>query len=271
MTSILITGGTGALGRLVVAQLQASGHRIRVLSRQNGLSSPSGPKPVIYVTGDVSTGEGLAEALTGIDTVVHCAGSDKGDDVKARNLVRAVPRAKVNHLVYISVVGADRIPVGNGIDRAMFGYFGAKRAAELIIEESGIPYTTLRAAQFHDFVRNIMALMAKMPIMPLWAGAQFQPVDKHEVAARLSELAMGQPAGLVPDIAGPTIYPMAELARSYLKAAGKRRLIMNMRTPGKAAAAFRAGANLSPDHAVGGQTWPEFLIQEFGPSRARPT
>ena len=81
---------------------------------------------------------------------MHCAGSSKGDDDKAAQPGRAASRAGVRHLVYISVVGADRIPVVSGVDRAMFGYFGAKLAAERAVADSGLPWTTLRATQFHD-------------------------------------------------------------------------------------------------------------------------
>ena len=91
------------------------------------------------------------------------------------------------------------------------------------------------------------------------AGFRFQPVDAGEVADRLVELALGEPAGLVPDIGGPRVYPMADLVRGYLRATGRRRLIMPMRAPGKAARAVRAGANLAPDRAVGRRTWEEFL------------
>ncbi|MER6943337.1 hypothetical protein ABT294_04865 [Nonomuraea sp. NPDC000554] len=154
------------------------------------------------------------------------------------------------------------MPVVSGIDRAMFGYFAAKRDAERVVAESGVPWTTLRATQFHDWVLMTMRLMAKMPVMPLWAGVRFQPVDAREVASRLVELALGKAAGLVPDLAGPRVYGMDELARSYLRASRKHRLIMQVRTPGKAAAAYRAGANLAPERAVGRRTWEDFLAEQ---------
>lgn len=259
-TPLLVTGGTGTLGRLVVRRLRDADRDIRVLSR----SSQEPQDGVDFVTGDVSTGEGLDTAVKGVDTIVHCAGSAKGDDEKARHLASAAAQAGVQHLVHISVVGVDSVPVVSGIDRAMFGYFAAKREAERIVADSGVPWTTLRATQFHDWVLTVLRQSAKMPVMPLWAGVRFQPVDADDVAARLVDLALGQPAGLVPDIGGPRVYGMDELARSYLAARGKRRLIMNIRTPGKAAAAFRAGANLTPQRAVGQGTWEEFLTKQFG-------
>jgi uncharacterized protein YbjT (DUF2867 family) len=102
--------------------------------------------------------------------------------------VRAASTVGAQHLVYISVVGAERIPVASGDDRAMFGYFAPKRAAERIVEDSGLPWTTLRATQFHDSMLIVARQMAKMPVIPVPAGVRFQPIDGREVATRLVEL-----------------------------------------------------------------------------------
>jgi uncharacterized protein YbjT (DUF2867 family) len=260
---ILVTGGTGTLGRLIVPRLRAAGHEVRVLSRQPHEATDG----VEYVVGDLGTGEGADAAIAGIETVIHCAGGQKGDDDKARNLVRAAKRAGVRHLVYISVVGADRTPVVSGVDRMMFGYVAAKRAAEQIIADSGIPYTTLRATQFHDLSFLAAQAMAKLPVIPAPSGTSIQPVDAAEVADRLVELALGEPAGLVPDLGGPKVYPMSELFRSYLEATDRRRPIIPMRMPGKAAAAFRAGANLAPDRAVGRRSWEDYLAERVARER----
>jgi uncharacterized protein YbjT (DUF2867 family) len=267
MQPILVTGGTGTLGRLVVPRLRDAGYHVRVLSRR----SRDGGKGVEFVTGDLATGEGIDAAVEGTEIIVHCAGSTKGDEDKARHLVRAASRAGARHLVYISVVGADRIPVVSGIDRAMFGYFASKLAAEKVIAESGLLWTTLRATQFHDLTLLTVRQLARLPVIPVPAGWRFQPVDPGEVAARLVELALGRPAGLVPDIAGPRAYELADLVRSYLGARGKHRPILPVRLPGRAARAFRAGANLAPDRAVGRRTWEDFLADELGPSRRRAT
>jgi uncharacterized protein YbjT (DUF2867 family) len=258
--SILVTGGTGTLGREVVPRLQDSGRNVRILSRSDGEPGEG----IEFVTGDLATGEGVEAALEGAETIVHLAGSSKGDEVKATNLVRAASRAGVRHVVYISVVGADRIPVTSAVDRAMFGYFASKLAAERVVAESGLPWTTLRATQFHDLSLKTATQMAKMPILPVPSGWRFQPVDAGEVADRLVELSLGAAAGLVPDLGGPKVYEMRELVRSYLRASGKRRPIVPLRLPGKAARAFREGANLAPDRAVGRRTWEEFLDDRIG-------
>jgi uncharacterized protein YbjT (DUF2867 family) len=227
-----------------------------VLSRRSGEAGEG----IEYVTGDLATGEGIEAAGDGTEVIVHCAGTSKGDETKARNLVRAVSAAR--HVVYISVVGADRVPVVSRVDRAMFGYFQSKLGAERVVAESGIPWTTLRATQFHDLMFTTVRQMAKMPVIPVPSGFRFQPVETDEVAARLAELALGPPYGLVPDIAGPKAYGMDELLRSYLRARGKRRAIVPVRVPGRAARAIRAGANLSPERAVGHRMWEDFLADQ---------
>jgi len=256
---VLVTGGTGTLGRLVVGRLRDAGRDVRVLSR-SGQHVRDG---VEFVTGDLATGEGIAAAVDGAEIIVHCAGGPKGDEVKARNLVRAVSPARTAHLVFISVVGADRVPMASWLDRAMFGYFGSKLAAERIVAGSGLPFSTLRATQFHDLVLSTAQQMAKLPVIPAPA-IRFQPIEADEVAARLTELTLGEPAGLVPDMGGPRVYDMAELLRGYLRAAHRHRAIVPVRQPGKAARAFRAGANLAPERAVGRRTWENFLAERVG-------
>jgi uncharacterized protein YbjT (DUF2867 family) len=161
--------------------------------------------------------------------------------------------------VYISVVGADRVPQVGRIDRAMFGYFGSKLDAERVVAGSGLPWTTLRAAQFHELMAMVARQMAKLPVIPVPAGFRFQPIDGGEVAGRLVELALGAPAGLVPDMAGPRVYGARELLGGYLRARGKRRPMVPVRLPGKAARAYRDGANLAPGGAVGRRTWEDYL------------
>ncbi|MER5651158.1 NAD(P)-binding oxidoreductase [Streptosporangium sp. NPDC002524] len=256
MTSaILLTGGTGTLGRLVVPLLRDAGRAVRVLSR-NGHEPGDG---VEYVTGDLLKDEGVEAAVDGAETVLHLAGGPRGDDEATRNLVRAASRAGVRHLVYISVIGADRVPLG---------YFRSKLGAERAVAGSGLPWTTLRAAQFHDLVLDVVRRMAKLPVIPVPGGLRFQPVDAREVAARLVELTLGEPSGQVPDLAGPRVYGMAELSGGYLRARGGRRLMVPVRIPGRAGRAYRAGENLSLEGAaVGLRTWEDFLAERVARDR----
>ncbi|HKV60054.1 MAG TPA: NAD(P)H-binding protein, partial [Ktedonobacteraceae bacterium] len=168
MQRILVTGGAGVLGHLVVTQLSAAGYPVRGMSRR---ARPGDDWPgADWAQADLETGAGIEAALEGVEIIVHCAGSNKGDEEKASNLVRAASRAGVRHLVYISVVGADRVPVRSFIDRAMFGYFASKLAAERVVADSGLPWTTLRATQFHYLTLMVARAMAKLPVVPIPAG-----------------------------------------------------------------------------------------------------
>jgi uncharacterized protein YbjT (DUF2867 family) len=266
-TPILVTGGAGNLGRHVVQLLRDAGHDVRVLSR----SSHENTDGIEYITGDLDTGSGVDAAVQGVQVIVHCAGTAKGDELKTRNLGDAALGAGARHLVFISVVGADRVPVNSRIDHALFGYFASKRGAELAVEASGVPWTTLRATQFHDLMFKTAAGMAKLPVIPVPAGMNFQPVETAEVAAELVSLALASPAGLVPDIAGPRIYSMDELVRTYLESIGKRRPMVHVPIPGNAARAVRAGAILAPERAVGHRTWEDYLAEHAAAQGDRAT
>ncbi|MFI7665982.1 SDR family oxidoreductase [Nocardia sp. NPDC049526] len=250
MTTILLTGGTGTLGRHVTPLLVEAGFKIRMLSR-NAHESTDG---IEFVTGDLLAGTGVEAAVDGAEIILHLAGGPKGDDIATRHLVDAAANAGVQHIVYIGVVGAGKLPIG---------YFRAKFAAEQAIIESGVPHTILRAAQFHDLALKTAQAMAKSPIVPAPGAILWQPVDSREVAARLVELTRDAPAGRVPDLVGPTVYTMAELIRGYLKAEGKRRLFLPVPVPGKIGRAYRAKENLTLDGAtVGKLTWENFLAEQ---------
>ncbi|MBK3566118.1 SDR family oxidoreductase [Streptomyces sp. MBT62] len=252
-TPILVTGGTGTLGSQVVPLLRAAGHDVRVLSR-HGRPAADG---VEYVTGDLLKDEGVVAAVAGTETVLHLAGGQKGDDVATRNLLRAASDAGVRHLVYISVIGADRVPLA---------WLRTKLDAERAVADSGIPWTTLRAAQFHDLALTMVEKMTRLPVLPVPGGLRLQPVDVREVAARLAELTLGTPAGLVPDLAGPDVHDIAALAAPYLKLRGRRpRPKLPVRIPGRVGRAYREGANLTLEGAETGKvTWEEFLAERVG-------
>ena len=237
--TFLVTGGTGRLGALVVDRLRRAGHGVRVTSRRTG--------PDLF-TVDWKTGAGLAAALDGVDVVVHCAASFRDVDMD-RGLAKAAADAHVSHLLYISIVGVDRIPIK---------YYRLKLAAEQIVEQSSVPYTILRATQFHELVRSALAVLARVPVM-LVPDVSFQSVDVSEVADRLAGLAMAQPAGRVADMGGPEIAKLTDMAREYLRSTGRRRLVVPLRLPGKAFGGLRAGYHQAPDHADGRITFAGYL------------
>lgn len=225
-----------------------AGKNVRILSRGRRQHDRT---DVQHVVGDVRTGDGLDAAVDGVDTIVHCVDP-------AQHLVAAAKRAGSPHLVYISIVGVDRVP---------FGYYRKKLADERLIAGSGLPWTVLRATQFHDLIAVMLRMLAKPPAMPLPSGWSFQPVDVREVGELLARLALGEPAGRAPDFGGPQVRALDDLAHSYMAIIGKRRPIVPIRLPGKVFRAFRAGGHLAPEHAAGMITFEEYLSQQLGAGR----
>jgi uncharacterized protein YbjT (DUF2867 family) len=259
MEPILVTGGTGTLGRHVVRRLRDKGHEVRVLTR----GTHEDEDALRFVTGDLLKGRGIEAAVEGVRTIVHAAGSRKGDEVATWHLLDAAARVGRPHIVFVSVVGADRVPVRSRSDRMMFSYFDMKRKAEDVVVRSGLPWTTVRAAQFHDLILMVVSAMARLPVIPVPSGVAFQPVEADEVAERMVELALGEAAGLIPDIAGPRVYAMGDLIRGYLSATHRRRLLVPFPLPGGAARAIRAGANLARDGTLGTVTWEQYLADHL--------
>jgi uncharacterized protein YbjT (DUF2867 family) len=250
MTPILVTGGTGTLGRLVVGRLRDAGQPVRVLTRQTRPSEPG----VTFLTGDLATGSGLEHAVADTRAIIHCASAKKGDAETTLNLVRAASSLPAPpHLVYISIVGVDRLT---------FGYTRTKLQSELIVANSGLPWTILRATQFYDLILSGTKRLARLPIVPVPARFDVQPVHTDEVAARLAALAAEEPAGRVPDIAGPERLSFADIARAYLRAIGRHRPVVEVWLPGTRK--IREGALVPDRHnapglITGRRTWQEFL------------
>ncbi len=242
--TILVTGGTGTLGRPTVELLRASGHEVRVLSRTPGDAR---------VVGDVTTGEGLADALRGVDTVLHLATSaGSKDPEQTRNVVATAKDAGVTHLVYISIVGVDVVP---------YSYYRAKVQSERIIEESGIPFTILRASQFHQFIRMFIDLQKRMPMI-LSINAPDQPIAVEEVAARLVELVDAGPSGHVPDIAGPEQLQLSQAIATWQRFAGTHKPVWTMPLFGKTIRAFREGRHMTGLPGYGTETFATYAERE---------
>ncbi|WP_308799987.1 SDR family oxidoreductase [Agromyces silvae] len=245
---MLVTGGTGNLGRHVLPHLQEAGVNPRVLTR----SPRSDSDGVVFFRGDTVKGDNLAEAVAGMETVLHLAGGAKGDDVAARNIAAAAKAAGVEHLVLISVVGADHMPIG---------YFRAKARAEEEFANSGVPYSIVRAAQFHDFILKTIGSMAKLPFVPLPSGLRFEPVDVSEVAAYVAEIALREPSGRARDIAGPAVMDVEEIVRPLLKLRQRRFRPLRVPLSGAIGRAYKAGDNLAlPGVMRGGIPWSEYLV-----------
>ena len=262
MSSVLVTGGTGLLGRLVVAELVAAGHVVRVLTRHPRDAPPSAtPRTLTYATGDLRTSATLRTALEGIDTVVHCASDPRHGrevDVDGTGRLAAAMRAEgAGHLIYVSIVGVDHIPLG---------YYRVKQQTERVVERSGVGWTVQRATQFHQLLDTLLTGACRSPIVPLPRGLRFQPVDPADLAQHLTRRVTAGPAGRTPDFGGPQVLTVEELARRWLSKHRRGRVIVPAPLPGKVGRALKAGANLCPDQTPAGtRTWQQYLDRPTTP------
>lgn len=239
-TRILVTGGTGTVGRLLTARLQAAGHTVTAASRRTGV--------------DLVSRTGLDAALREAPIVIHCASdtahSGRGDGAATRNLVAAADRAGCPHLVFISIVGVDRNP---------FPYYRRKYAAERVVEAGRTPWTILRTTQFHELFDEILQRLMRSPVVPTSNSVKVQPIAAAEVAERLADLALAGPQGRADDLGGPQILTVRQLFATYLAVTGRRRLLVPVPLPGKTGRAFRDGAAAVPDRLGGRQTWRQYV------------
>lgn len=256
MTRVLITGGAGELGRALAPKLQASGYTVRGLGRR--AAAPTAGAEWAQV--DLASGAGLAEALREAEVVVHAASSpfqnaQQIDVAGTGRLLAAARAAGVRHLVYISIVGCDQIA---------FDYYRAKTAAEALVQAGGVPWTILRATQFHSLIDGLLARLDRLPLVLAAPTAQFQPIDTAEVAARLAELVAAGPAGRTPDIGGPEVWRLPDMARAWLAARGRRHAVLGFPMPGEFGRALREGRNTCPSQCYGRVGWREWLRERYG-------
>ncbi|GAA3775389.1 NAD(P)H-binding protein [Plantactinospora mayteni] len=266
---ILITGATGRLGRVLTPELTRAGHSVRAASRTPAPTGKPGPDRPAEGGGelrrvrlDLATGDGLPAAVDGVDTVVHLASAPyQGsytrdvDLTGTRRLVEAADRAGVRHLVYLSIVGADRVP---------WPYFRIKIEAEAAVAAGPVPWTVLRVTQFHGFLAEAMSRLARLPVLPLDPRITAQPVDVADVAAHLRWRVTAAPGRATEEFGGPAELDAGTLARDWLAARRIRRRMLRLPVPGRLGRAFRAGALVPSTGDRGRITWRDYLAA--GPS-----
>lgn len=261
MAHILVTGGTGTLGREVVSRLTAQGHITRIMSRSASRLTPDSNSKLEWAQAALATGAGVAEAVQGIDVIVHCASSSFGEtqavdlDGTAR-MLQLAQSAGVAHVVYISITGIDNHP---------FSYYQNKLAAEKIIMNGGIPWTIQRTTQFHEFIDLLFTALNKvLLVLPVPTGFIIQPVAVGEVADHLVAAVNRSAAGWLNDVAGPEVLRAGDMAKVWQRVRGTHKPLVNLPWPGKVGAAFRSGIITQPDRAVGQVTWAQWVEQKYG-------
>ena len=259
-TRVLVTGGTGTLGRELVPRLLEDGRTVRVMSR--GGARAGLPEGVEWARADLASGEGLAAAVEGADVVIHAASDPRGDvratDIEGtRRLLEAAGRAGVGHFVFVSIVGVDGVP---------FPYYRLKVEIEGMVRASGLPWTVMRATQWHDFIEIMfLAPAARVPwVMPVPAGWRTQPVEVGEVAARLAATVGDGPLRDTDNFTGPEARTLDDLARAWLEIRGIRRRILPLPIPGGMSAAMRQGRITLPERHDGTVTWEQWVRAKYG-------
>jgi uncharacterized protein YbjT (DUF2867 family) len=239
---VAVAGGTGLLGQHLITLLRQADTEPVTLARSQGV--------------DVTTGAGLDAALAGAEVVIDVSNvatlSKKRAvtffTVGSTRLLEAGARAGVRHHLALSIVG---------IDRVGFGYYAGKLAQEQVIAGGALPWTVLRATQFHEFADQLL-IRSPGPLVVV-PRARVQPVAAREVAARLVELALGPAVGRAPEMAGPQVHELADLVRQVVRARGQRRLVVPVRIPG--GGAVRGGLLPTADsgYTRGTQTFEDWL------------
>jgi uncharacterized protein YbjT (DUF2867 family) len=239
-----------------MGRLGSAGIEAQVLSRSGRPGT---------IRGDLLTGEGLDLAVSGADTVIHCASSPfrkaRQTDVDGtQRLLEAAARAGISHVVYISIVGIERV--------TSYSYYRIKLETERVVERSPVAYTILRATQFYDLVLMAVRLLERLPVMVIPNGFPGQPIDAGEIAERLVELVLSEPAGRVPDVGGPEIRTMTDIVRGYLEVTARPKKTLMFRLLGKTARAMREGALTCPENRYGRVRWEEFLRERIQNQRS---
>jgi len=239
---IAVVGGTGVAGRHVVEAARERGHEPVIIARSTGV--------------DVSTGAGLDEALAGTQAVIDASNINATSrrvavdffETAARNLAAAAARAHVPHIVALSILGSDRIPLG---------YYAGKQRQEQVLREASVPVSIVRASQFHEFADQFMSrLRGPVLVLPKW---RLQPVAVAEVAALLIDLATGDPVPMT-EFAGPREETLVGISRRYVAARGIRKRIVQVRLPGRLGSALARGEGLpTPATRLGTQSFDAWL------------
>lgn len=249
-------GANGTLGRAVVERAVTRGHEIVAVTR-------GAPKRAflraIHRSADVITGEGISDALAGAEVVVNAVNTQRGAKALlvdgTRRLLEAAEQAGVRHYVAISIVGIDQVPMK---------YYAVKLEEESVIEVAKIGWSLVRATQFHDLVDTMFSRASRFGMVLAPPRAKLQPIEVTEVASTLVEAAEAGPNKRLPDLGGPEILLVRELARQWLKATKRTRLIMPAPVVGRLGTTLRQGALCTPDRAVGKKTFSEWLAERYG-------
>jgi uncharacterized protein YbjT (DUF2867 family) len=262
MDTVVVTGGTGHLGSDLVSRLKGS-YRVRVLAR-----SPRSDPDVEWIRGDLATGEGIADAVAGSQTVIHAAtlspGARRGyfvpkdlwsspatvdRDGTARLLAEAAA-AGVGHIVHVSIVG---------IDKPRMPYLRRKLEAENLVRQGPVPWSIARAAQFHWLLDRMLGKMARLPVVPLPGSVPLQPVDTTDFADYLVEAVGNGPRGRLGDFGGPEVLTLSQAFDQWRRIRRPGARAVAIPVPARVRNAAGAMSLTEPGGRRGTVTWADWL------------
>jgi uncharacterized protein YbjT (DUF2867 family) len=267
MSTVLVTGGTGHLGRDLIPDLQRAGHQVRALTRRSRQDAE-----VEWVAGDLSTGVGLDEAMAGVDLVLNAATNSpmaqRGgfrlsdffrtpSDVDlqgVQHLIESAERAGVRRFLHVSIVA---------IDRANYPYGRVKAAGERLVRESALDWAVVRATPFYYLIAGWLSGLARMPVWPLPAHLPFQPCDIADFATYLTRCVDDAGLGMRQDFGGPEALTIGEIARQYQAARAIKRPIVPLPL-GPLAGMLQPMFPTAPHGARGTTTWAAWLSRQSG-------
>ncbi|MEH0845087.1 NAD(P)H-binding protein [Micromonospora sp. CPCC 205711] len=259
---VLVTGAGGTLGRAVLPRLRAGGFEVRAMSRR-----PRHDPGADWVVADLESATGLAEAVAGVDAVLHLASlpgrggrTHRVDVLGTRELAVAAGRAGVGHLLYVSIVGVDRVPLS---------YYRHKLAAEHVVATGPVPWTVLRATQFPVFLDRLLRTSGRLGPVVGDPAVLAQPVDQHEVAGRLAERLTAGPLNGIEEYGGPQVLRFDEAVRAWRAARPGFRPLLPVRFPGGLGRALRSGGLTTTATPAGKRTWADHLADTYGGSGRR--
>jgi uncharacterized protein YbjT (DUF2867 family) len=254
---VLVVGGTGLAGREVTAEAARRGHDVTVASRRVPDDDSEAYVPdVEYAAVDIVTGDGLDEALDGIDVLIDTTNGVKRSSrsvltIGAQNLLHGAARWGVGQAVLLSIVN---------VDESSYSYYQAKTLQERIYRDSILESRVVRATQFHDFVSSLFSSGARYGLIPAFSRVRFQPIAVRDVARVLVDAAEGATApGAVTSVGGPEVLTSREMAEEWKRATNAHGVIVSSPLPRGLGASWRTGRNLVPEHKVGTTTYSEWL------------
>lgn len=261
MTRICVAGGTGQVGREVVRQALALGHEVSVICRNPPLSGSSEyGDGATYFRADVTTGEGLPDALAGTAVVVDCLEGKYGKALRnfadgGARLLGAAHAAGVRKAVLLSIINCDQVPLR---------FYRSKAAKEDIYAGSPLETVTVRTTQFHSLPVQLFSAGAKVGLIPVVRGARFQTIAPAEVASALLEAALEEPSlelHRLRTVGGPEDIGMGELAESWKRHTGSAARLIRLPLPGGMGKFLREGRNLIPEQRYGSETFGSWLAK----------